>query len=59
MTGHAVANSFGRIGAFISPYVVTERSTPIHLVGLSMLLMHLVAAFAAWQLPETTGIGLG
>lgn len=58
-TGHAVANSFGRIGAFVAPYIVAERSTPIHKVGLSMLIMHLVAAFAAWQLPETTGIGLG
>ena len=54
-----MANSFGRIGAFVAPYIVAERSTPIHKVGLSMLIMHLVAAFAAWQLPETTGVGLG
>jgi MFS family permease len=57
-SGHSVANALGRIGAFSSPYLVSSR-TPITTVGVIMLVVNLVTATSAYQLPETKGVEIG
>jgi putative MFS transporter len=57
-TGHSAANALGRVGAFISPYLVST-SLPIRTVGAIILATNLVTAFSAWHLPETKGHVIG
>ena len=54
----SAANALGRVGAFASPYLV-RTTTPITTVGAIMLVVNLVTAFSAWQLPETKGHFIG
>lgn len=55
-TGHSVANCFARIGAFLSPYLVENRSIRHVVIGLVLALMNFVGVCAALCLPETLGI---
>jgi MFS family permease len=57
-SGHSAANALGRVGAFISPYLV-RSNTPITTVGAVMLAINAVTAFSAWYLPETKGVEIG
>lgn len=56
--GHSAANALGRVGAFISPYLV-RTSTPMATIGTVILCTNLVTAFSAWHLPETKGHTIG
>ena len=53
-TGHSVANAVGRIGGFMSPYLVSS-TTPVTTIGVVMFAISILAAFCAWNLPETGG----
>ena len=57
-TGHSAANAMGRIGAFISPYLVGTNN-PIKSVGSIMLIIHLFTAWCAYHLPESKGRVIG
>jgi MFS family permease len=57
-SGHSAANAVGRVGAFISPFLV-RTSTPITTVGAIMLTINIVTAFTAFHLPETKGVEIG
>jgi MFS family permease len=56
-TGHAAANSVARCGAFLSPFLVNEGS--LRTIGISLLVASSLAAVAARNLPETSGVELG
>ena len=56
-TGHAAANSVARCGAFLSPFLVNEGS--LDTIGVSLLIVSILAALASSTLPETSGIELG
>jgi len=57
-TGHSVASAIGRIGAFLCPFLVSE-STPLKTIGTTMLCIHIVTVFSAYQFPETSGLAMG
>lgn len=57
-TGHSMANALGRVGAFISPYLVSSRN-PITTVGAIILAVNIVTATSAFHLPETKGVEIG
>jgi MFS transporter, putative metabolite:H+ symporter len=54
-TGHSVANCFARVGAFLSPFLVENRSVSHMVIGLVLALMNFVGVCAALCLPETLG----
>lgn len=56
-TGHSAANAMGRTGAFMSPYLT--GTLPLKSVGAIMLVIHLLTACAAYNLPESKGRDLG
>merc|ERR1712194_689799 len=57
-SGHSAANAMGRTGAFFSPYLVGTNNS-IKFVGTTMLVIHIITACCAYQLPETKGRDLG
>ena len=48
----------GRMGAFCSPYLI-GTDNPIKSVGVTMLVIHVITALTAWNLPESKGKDLG
>lgn len=54
-TGHSVASSVGRIGAFSVPFLVSS-SAPIFSVGLTLAVASAVATVACLFMPETMGM---
>jgi len=57
-TGHSAANAMGRSGAFLSPYLVGTNNS-IKFVGTAMLVIHVITACCAYNLPESKGRDLG
>lgn len=57
-TGHSAANAMGRTGAFVSPYLVGTNNS-MQTVGSIMLMIHLLTAYFAYNLPETRGREIG
>lgn len=57
-TGHSATNAVARIGGFVSPYLVAG-TTPLLVVGVIFLIVHMIAAFCSSRLPETRGQDLG
>uniref|UniRef100_A0A7S2S4X9 Major facilitator superfamily (MFS) profile domain-containing protein n=1 Tax=Rhizochromulina marina TaxID=1034831 RepID=A0A7S2S4X9_9STRA len=56
-SGHSIANSIARVGAFMSPYLV-ESSLAVLFVGLVLGIVDGFAAIGAFLLPETLGKSL-
>ncbi len=56
-TGHAAANSVARFGAFLSPFIVNEGA--LVTIGVILVIVSILAASVAYELPETSGIELG
>mmetsp|Transcript_26799 Transcript_26799/g.45206 ORF Transcript_26799/g.45206 Transcript_26799/m.45206 type:complete len:537 (-) Transcript_26799:373-1983(-) len=54
-TGHAIASSVARLGAFSAPFVVDNHSFSKLSVGIVLAVFNLVATGAAAMLPETLG----
>jgi MFS family permease len=57
-TGHGVSNAMARLGGFVCPYIISER-TPIIYVGWCIFAACIVVASVSWHLPETAGQSLG
>ena len=57
-TGHGFANAMGRIGGFLSPFIISEGNS-LRTIGLVMMFVSLVTTWLASQLPETMGKALG
>lgn len=57
-TGHGASNAFSRMGGAVAPYIITEGNS-MALIGTVVLLISLVTAECANQLPETAGKFLG
>ena len=57
-TGHGAANAVGRLGGFIAPYIISER-TPTRIIGCIVLAVSILTSWGCSRLPETTGIALG
>ncbi|GAX23680.1 hypothetical protein FisN_12Hh254 [Fistulifera solaris] len=56
-TGHSTSNAMARLGAFFCPFLVVGN-TPLHVVAIVMLLVHLITAACSSRLPETRGLGM-
>lgn len=56
-TGHSLANTMARLGAFASPYFV-DSEISIFTVALIFAIMNLCSCCAVLILPETAGISL-
>jgi MFS family permease len=54
-TGHSIASSVSRLGAFSAPFIVDNHSFSEFSVGLVLAIVSIVAAGAAFTLPETKG----
>jgi MFS family permease len=54
-TGHSIASSVSRLGAFSAPFIIDNHSLSKLTVGIVLGSVNLVAAFAAGMLPETMG----
>ena len=57
-TGHSIASSVARLGAFAAPFIVDDHSISPFTVGLVLAVVNMVAAGAAFLLPETMGKAL-
>jgi MFS family permease len=58
-TGHAICNSFARIGAFMSPYVVfAEETFSVTAAGAIICVASVIAGVCSAHLPETNGVDL-
>lgn len=57
-TGHSALNAVGKVGGFVSPYVVSGQLSYPQL-GVFMLMLNLLTAMCISRLPETKGVNLG
>jgi hypothetical protein len=55
-TGHAVANSMSRLGAFVAPLLVSSRTMSTAHLSILFTLLNFVAVVATFFLPETAGM---
>lgn len=51
-SGHSIASSMGRLGAFTVPFMVSSAA-PIFVVCVILSVVSLIAALSVWFLPET------
>lgn len=56
-TGHSTSNAMARLGAFFCPFLV-EGDTPLPVIAIVMLVVHLFTAACSSRLPETKGLGM-
>lgn len=54
-TGHSIASSVARLGAFSAPFVVDDHAISLFKVGLILAIVNFIATGAAFVLPETLG----
>ena len=57
-TGHSAVNALGKIGGFVSPYLVSGKLSFPHL-GVCMVIIHITLALCASRLPGTKGVEFG
>lgn len=55
VTGHSIASSVARIGAFAAPFVVDDHAISLFAVGLILAIVNFVGTGSAAVLPETLG----
>ena len=59
-TGHSMANAGGRIGGFISPYLVSPTRFSYPTIGIILWIVSWTLVTIAWcNLPETVGAPMG
>ena len=56
-TAHSLVNCLARLGALASPFLVVSKTDTLT-VAFILGLVNVVAAVAAWSLPETAGEGI-
>ena len=54
-TGHAIANSFSRVGAFIAPLLINSHVFSVSSLTIIFTVLNAVAVIASFFLPETAG----
>lgn len=54
-TGHAVANSMSRVGAFVAPLLVASDTMSTRQLAILFTVLNFVAVVASFFLPETAG----
>lgn len=55
---HAICVTMSKLGAFVSPYIVVS-AFDVPTVAVILGICNLIAAFAAYMLPDSTGLTLG
>jgi len=59
-TGHSMANAGGRVGGFLSPYLVSPTRFSYPTIGIILCTFSWILVLLSWwNLPETAGIPMG